>query len=126
MHTLTEPQARRQSAQEVGMQRRQDAVRLLTQQIIEAVHPLRIVLFGSAVRDEDHAGSDIDLLIVMPDGTHRRHTAQRLYRTISGVSLPYDLIVATPFDLERHRDNPGLIYHSITREGRTLYVAPTA
>lgn len=108
------------------MQRRQDAVRLLTQQIIEAVHPLRIVLFGSAVRDQDHAGSDIDLLIVMPDGIHRRHTAQRLYRTVSGVSLPYDLIVATPSDLERHRDNPGLIYHSIMREGRTIYVAPAA
>lgn len=108
------------------MQPRQDAIRRLTQQIIEAVHPLRIVLFGSAARDQDHAGSDIDLLIVMPDGIHRRHTAQRLYRTVSGVSLPYDLIVATPSDLERHRDNPGLIYHSIMREGRTIYVAPAA
>jgi hypothetical protein len=65
----------------------------------------------------------VDLLVVMPEGTHRRGTAQHLYRTISGSALPFDLIVATPGDLERHRDNPGLIYQAILREGRTVYGA---
>jgi uncharacterized protein len=108
------------------MRPEQDAIRLLKDQIIEAVHPLRIVLFGSAARGQTQANSDIDMLIVMPEGTHRRHTAQLLYRTISGIPQSYDLIVATPTDLERHRDNPGLIYHTIGREGRTIYAAPPA
>jgi predicted nucleotidyltransferase len=53
----------------------------LVQRIVDAVHPLRIILFGSAARGEMGADSDVDLLIVMPNGTHRRHTAQHLYRT---------------------------------------------
>ena len=51
----------------------------LVQQIVEAVQPLRFVLFGSAARGEMEPESDIDLLVVMPEGTHRRRTAQHLF-----------------------------------------------
>ncbi len=51
----------------------------LVQQIVEAVQPLRIVLFGSAARGEMEPLSDIDLLVVMPEGPHRRRTAQHLF-----------------------------------------------
>lgn len=95
----------------------------LVDAIVQAVHPLQIILFGSAVRDRMRQDSDIDVLVVMPKGTHRRHTAQHLYRVIEGVTIPFDLIVATPTDLERHRQTPGLIYETILREGKTLYVA---
>jgi hypothetical protein len=37
--------------------------------------------------------------------------------------LAVDIIVATPSDLERHRDNPGLIYRTILEEGREVYAA---
>ena len=59
--------------------------------------------------------SDIDVLVVMPDGVHRRQTAQLLYRQIRGLGVPFDILVATPDDLERHKDNIGLIYQSILR-----------
>ena len=93
----------------------------LVECIVECVHPLRIVLFGSAARGEMGRGSDINLMVVMPDGTNRRRTAQRLYQSIRGVSQPFDLVVATPEDLERHRDTPGLIYREILRDGVTIY-----
>jgi predicted nucleotidyltransferase len=95
----------------------------LVQQIIEAVHPVRIVLFGSAARGEMRPDSDLDILVVMPDGTHRRQTMRTLYRTIHGVKIPFDLIVATPTDLATYRNTPGLIYHAILEEGQTLYAA---
>jgi hypothetical protein len=34
-----------------------------------------------------------------------------------------DVLVATPSVLERHRDNPGLIYRTILEEGREVYAA---
>ncbi len=98
-------------------------LQVLIRRIVEAVDPLRIILFGSAARDQTKPDSDIDLLVVMPEGTHRRHTAAYLYRTIHGVRTPFDLVVATVGDLERHRENVGLIYHTVLREGRTLYNA---
>ncbi len=53
---------------------------VLVRRVVASVHPERIVLFGSAARGEMGPHSDVDLLIVMPDGVHRRATAQRLHR----------------------------------------------
>ncbi len=39
--------------------------------IVRAVNPLRIILFGSAAKGEMKAGSDLDVLVVMSEGTHR-------------------------------------------------------
>ncbi len=41
----------------------------LVQRIVEAVHPLRIILFGSAARGEMGPNSDLDVLVVMPDAS---------------------------------------------------------
>ena len=105
------------------MQSDPEAIEQLVRHIIELVHPLRIILFGSAARGEMESDSDIDVLVVMPEGVHRRRTAQLLYRQIRGLGVPFDILVATPDDIERHKDNIGLIYQSILREGREVYVA---
>ena len=93
----------------------------LVRQIVEAVHPLRIIMFGSAARGDMNPDSDLDVLVVMPDVTHRRHTAQELYLKIHGLGVPFDILVATPSLLERHKDNIGLIYRQVLREGREIY-----
>ncbi|MCL0074177.1 nucleotidyltransferase domain-containing protein [Dehalococcoidia bacterium] len=100
-----------------------EAIDHLVQRIIDEVHPLRILVFGSAVRGDFGAHSDIDVLVVMPDGVHRRRTAQLLYRRIRGVGIPFDILVATPTDLNRQKDNIGLIYRTILQEGKEIYVA---
>lgn len=41
----------------------------LVKRTVEAVRPLRIILFGSAARGEMGPDSDIDLLVVMPEGS---------------------------------------------------------
>ena len=95
----------------------------MIQGVVTSVRPLRIILFGSAARGEMGPDSDLDLLVVMPQGTHRRKTAQRLYRQMGGFGVPFDILVATPEDLELHRNNPGLIYQTILREGMEVYAA---
>jgi len=95
----------------------------LVKRIVDAVHPLKIILFGSAVRGEMGPDSDLDLLVVMPDGTHRRHTARHIYGRVRGIKVPYDVVVATPSDLEKYGNSIGLIYKTILEEGRELYAA---
>ena len=89
--------------------------------IVKSVNPLRIILFGSAARGDTGEHSDIDLLVVMPEGVHRRRTAQKLYREITGLGVPFDIVVATPQDLEKNKDNRGLIYKSALKEGIEIY-----
>lgn len=95
----------------------------LTRRIVQAVNPLRIILFGSAARGEQGPESDVDVMVVMPEGTHRRKTAQYLHTQLFGLPLSVDIIVTTPSLLEKHRDNIGLIYRTIMAEGRELYAA---
>ena len=101
----------------------EEAIERLVRSIVEIVNPLRVIVFGSAARDTWSPGNDVDLLVVMPAGTHRRKTEQELYRRIHSVGVPFDLLVATSEDLERHKDNVGLIYRNILAEGREVYAA---
>lgn len=101
----------------------QDQLEELVSRIVAAVHPLRILLFGSAARGETGRSSDLDILVVVPEGTHRRRTVQAIYRQLHGIPVPVDVIAATPSDLEKYRDSPALIYREALREGIELYAA---
>ena len=100
-----------------------NALDLIVQRIVDVLHPLRIILFGSAARGETDKDSDIDLLVVMPEGTPRLATAEKLHMRMFGIPAAIDFLVATPSDLERNRDNIGLVYRTILKEGRELYAA---
>lgn len=91
--------------------------------IIPSIHPLRIILFGSAARGEMGPDSDIDLLVIIPDGSHRLHTMEELHRLFMELSFPVDVVVATPSDLLRRQNSLGYIYATALREGKELYAA---
>ena len=103
------------------MQSQEQIINDLVKSIVELVDPLQIILFGSAARGETTPDSDIDLLVVMPEGTHRRNTLGQLYGSISGLSIDYDLVVVTPEILEEHQNNIGLIYYYALKDGIVIY-----
>lgn len=100
-----------------------EVVESFVQSVVEAVHPLKIILFGSYARGQTGPDSDIDALVVMPEGVHCRRIAQLLYRRIKGLGVPFDILVATAGDLEKHKDNIGLIYRVVLQEGKEIYAA---
>jgi predicted nucleotidyltransferase len=63
--------------------------------------PEKIILFGSAAREEMGPDSDLDLLVIKTC-RNRRATARRIRRKLIGVGVPKDIIVATPEDIERY------------------------
>jgi predicted nucleotidyltransferase len=95
----------------------------LVKRIVETAAPLRVILFGSTARGEAGSESDIDVLVVVPDGSHRRKTAQKIYRGLLVYGIPVDIVVATPSDLQMYGDSPGLIYKEAIRDGVELYAA---
>jgi predicted nucleotidyltransferase len=96
----------------------------LVARIVKTVHPRRIILFGSAARGQMGAHSDVDLLVVMPDGVHRRRTAQAIYLGLSGIGIAKDIVVVTEGDVRQYADNPSLVLYPALREGREIYCAP--
>lgn len=95
----------------------------LVGRIVGAVQPLRIIVFGSAARGDMTADSDIDILVVMPEGTHRLRMARHIYQQIHGFGHPVDIMVTTPSVLDRQKDNIGLIYRAILAEGKEVYAS---
>lgn len=96
-------------------------LREAVRRIVSAMNPVRIILFGSAARGSMGPESDLDLLIVMPEGTHRRKAAKKACHALADLGVPKDIVVITPGDIEKHRDNPSLVIAPALAEGRELY-----
>ena len=91
--------------------------------VTEAVHPVRVILFGSAARGNMGPNADLDLLVIMPDGTHRREASRAIFRALRGLGMPKDIIVATERDIRQYGDNPSLVLKPALEEGKELYRA---
>ena len=91
--------------------------------IVEVARPDQIVLFGSAARGQMGPDSDLDFLVVKSGVPHRRRLAQQIYRRLLGLTVPIDVIVVTPEDIERYREKVGPIIGPALEEGRVVYDA---
>jgi predicted nucleotidyltransferase len=95
----------------------------LTRRIVAAVHPLRIVLFGSAARGEMGSDSDLDVLVVVANGVDTNQASKDIYRGLRGLCFATDVLVIRVGDLLMHGDDPGMVYCQALMEGRELYCA---
>ncbi len=92
----------------------------IIKRIVEVAKPEKIILFGSAARDESRPSSDLDLLVVK-SGVHRRQLTQEIYMNLFGVGQAVDIVVVTPEDIERYRNSIGLIIEPALKEGKVVY-----
>lgn len=95
----------------------------IVRRLAEAVRPIRVILFGSAARGEMGPQSDLDLLIVVPDGIRRRDASRKAFRALSGLGIAKDVIVVTESDVEKFGENPSLVIRPALEEGREVYRA---
>ena len=101
----------------------QRSIRQVVDRVVTLAHPLRIVLFGSAVEGKTGRDSDLDFLVVIPEGHRSDAIADRLNIGVRPRPMPCDFVVVTPSILRRHRHNPGLVYAEILERGKEVYVA---
>ena len=98
-----------------------EAIDEIVRRIVEAVHPDKIILFGSHARGEAGPDSDVDLLIVAPSDEPNYERTGRLYSLLGGVGVSKDILWATPEELEYWRDARSHVFAVAQREGRVLY-----
>jgi len=55
----------------------------IVERLVARFNPLQIYLFGSVARGDARQGSDVDLLIVMPEETDRMRTEVAMRRSLS-------------------------------------------
>ena len=94
----------------------------VVRRVVKAANPYKIILFGSAARNQMGPNSDLDLLVIA-ETTDRYETAGDIYTKLYGVGIAVDVLVATPEQVERHKDTNGLAYKRALDEGRLVYDA---
>lgn len=96
-------------------------VATMVKRIAELFAPERIVLFGSRARGDAKDWSDVDLLVVMPNGTDRRAAAVEMRRSLRGLPVAKDIVVTTPDHIAHRGHVIGTVLRPALREGKVLY-----
>ena len=89
--------------------------------IADEFAPERIVLFGSRARGDTRPDSDVDLLVVMPDGTDETRATTAMHALLHSMPLPKDIVVSTPSAIARRGHIRGNVLYEGLREGIVLH-----
>ena len=101
----------------------QEVLDKIIQRIVEVAQPERIILFGSAAREEMGPHSDVDLLVVKSGEFDQSRLMGDIYMNLHGVGQAVDVILVTPEQVERYRNTHCLIIAPALREGKEIYHA---
>jgi uncharacterized protein len=93
----------------------------VVRRIRSVAEPDKVILFGSRVRGEGGAASDIDLFIVVPSSLPRHKRPVPFYKALAGLGVPKDIVVYTPEEVEDWKTASCSLVATVLREGRVLY-----
>jgi len=90
--------------------------------VVEAIHPEKIILFGSRAWGKADESSDIDLFVVVADSdlpSYRRSVP--VYRALRGIGFPVDVVVQTREEVNQSRNVRSSLAWRVMEEGRVVY-----
>jgi predicted nucleotidyltransferase len=96
----------------------------LVSRIVTAVHPERVVLFGSHARGDAAPQSDVDILVVADSNRPRYERAVSIYRAVADLPIELDVLVYTPAEVHEWSGVDQAFVTTALREGRILYERP--
>lgn len=101
-----------------------DEIREITRRFVDALHPVKIILFGSYAKDTYREDSDYDFYIIMPDDTKQNmiDATTAAYRSLRDMydRKPVDILINTQNHFDK-RKKQITIEKTINREGVVLY-----
>lgn len=90
--------------------------------IAERFRPQQIILFGSHAAGTAGAASDVDLMVVMPDGGDPLMAAAEISRNVP-VDFPVEILVRDPLDLQRRLEQSDWFLIEVIKSGKVLHAA---
>jgi uncharacterized protein len=93
----------------------------IVRRIVTALHPEKIVLFGSYAYGKPSGDSDVDLLVILE--THARPVDRYLAvsRLLRPRPCPLDILVKTPNEIREGVKQGSAFIREIITQGRVLY-----
>jgi predicted nucleotidyltransferase len=90
--------------------------------IVEYLNPDKIILFGSAVKEDTQESHDIDLYIIKQGIQNVREVERKVEELFVGRFFALDVIVRTPEQMEESlRSGNSFLKQEVISKGRVLY-----
>lgn len=102
----------------------EQTLREITERIVAAAQPSRIILFGSYARGDADEDSDVDLMVIKPKVADKYAEMVRLHATVGHIGTGVDVLVYSEREYRRRSQVPGTVLYWALKEGRVLYEAP--
>lgn len=93
----------------------------VTQRIICAFDPERIILFGSYAYGMPTSDSDLDLLVVMESDQRPTTRAVNISKILRPRLIPIDILVRTPEEIRYRLEIGDYFFQEIFEKGKVLY-----
>ena len=98
---------------------------LLVQQVVatiaEALHPTRIIVFGSRARGDARPDSDLDLLVIYDGPMPKRELKIKIRELFPHPNFGMDLFVLTADEYERQKKVISTVGRAASQEGVVCY-----
>ena len=90
----------------------------IVRRLVEAYHPERIYLFGSAARGDAGPDSDYDLMVIVPDDSSREMLDPTTgYTALRGLDISKDILISTRHNFDKQLHLKASFPSTIVREG---------
>ena len=96
-------------------------LKMMTERIVNNFNPIKVILFGSYARGTPNYDSDVDLLMIMPDGTDCKKINIDAFNLLGDAPIAKDVIVVTPELVEKEKDKCNSVLHNAINEGVVLH-----
>jgi len=87
---------------------------------VSAVHPDRIILFGSHASGKANPTSDLDILVIADSNAPRHKRPIPIYKALSGLLVPKDIVV-TQQEIDEWRDVPQAFITTVIARWKVIY-----
>lgn len=93
----------------------------IVKKIVSGYNPEKIILFGSYASGTPAEDSDIDIFVIKDSELPRPQRTMQLRRMLLGSQIPMDLIVYTPDEVEKEKDEKYSFVYEVLNSGKTVY-----
>ena len=98
-----------------------DAIAQAVRILVDAVNPIKVILFGSYARGDASDDSDLDLLVIEREVVNKRAEMVRLRNLLRPLRIPVEVIVVSQDEFADWAHLNGTLLHWAAREGRVVH-----
>lgn len=93
----------------------------ITLKILEAVNPIKIILFGSYANGQAKMDSDIDILVIEKKIKSKIEEKRKIRNSLKNIKYPKDILVVSEEEYIFYSSKFGSIFKEINEKGEILW-----